>query len=293
MSFDRLVVVDWSARSKPSPKAPAKDAIYICYSKNFEMQNTVYFQTRRAALNFIEKLIEKSLVLKERIFIGFDFAFGYPAGFSKRVTSSSNPFSIWKFLNQAVTDSKDNSNNRFEVAQGLNSKFDGIGPFWGCPQNLYLDGLPHKGTDRSSHGLSEFRLCEKYARSAHSVWKLFTTGAVGSQSLMGIPCLQKLREKFNKKLCVWPFDQEFNSAQIVLGEVYPSLFKFPSDIEIKTKAKAFCHDITDAYQTYRTVENLLNLDREGRLLPLLPSNFRRQILEEGWIVGLSFDNLRT
>ena len=51
--------------------------------------------------------------------------------------------------------------------------------------------------------------------------------------------------------------------------VYPSLFKFPSDIEIKTKAKAFCHDITDAYQTYRTVENLLNLDREGRLLPLL------------------------
>ena len=153
--------------------------------------------------------------------------------------------------------------------------------------------MPHKGTDRSSHGLSEFRLCEKYSRSAHSVWKLFTTGAVGSQSLMGIPCLQKLREKFNKKLCVWPFDQEFNSAQIVLGEVYPSLFKFPSDIEIKTKAKAFCHDITDAYQTYRTVENLLNLDRDGRLLPLIPSNFRRQILEEGWIVGLSFDNLRT
>ena len=134
------------------------------------MQNTEYFRTRRAALNFIEKLIEKSLVLKERIFIGFDFAFGYPAGFSKSVTSSSNPFSIWEFLNQAVTDGEDNSNNRFEVAQGLNSKFDGIGPFWGCPQNLHLDGLPHKGTDRSSHGLSEFRLCEKHARSAHSVW---------------------------------------------------------------------------------------------------------------------------
>ena len=189
MSFDRLVVVDWSARSKPSPKVPAKDAIYICYSNNFEMQNTEYFRTRRAALNFIEKLIEKSLALKERIFIGFDFAFSYPAGFSKSVTLSSNPFSIWEFLNQEVTDGEDNSNNRFEVAQGLNSKFDGIGPFWGCPQNLHLNGLPHKGTDRSSHGLSEFRICEKYARSAHSVWKLFTTGAVGSQSLMGIPCL--------------------------------------------------------------------------------------------------------
>ena len=78
-----------------------------------------------------------------------------------------------------------------------------------------------------------------------------------------------------------------------MGEVYPSLFKFPSDIEIKTEAKAFCHDITDAYQTYRTLENLLNLNIEGRLLPLLPNKFEEQILEEGWIVGLSFDNLKT
>ena len=286
-------MVDWSARSKPSSKAPAKDAIYICHSINFEIQNTEYFRTRRAALRFIEKLIENSLYHRERIFIGFDFAFGYPVGFSKNVTFSSNPFSIWEFLNQAVTDGEDNSNNRFEVAQALNSKFDGLGPFWGCPQNLYLEGLPQKGTDRFSHGVSEFRLCEKYARSAHSVWKLFTTGAVGSQSLTGIPYLQKLREKFNKKLCVWPFDQEFNSAQIVLGEVYPSLFKFPTDIEIKIKAKAFCHDITDAYQTYRTVENLLNLNNEERLLPFPPRKFEKQILEEGWIVGLSFDNLKT
>ena len=55
MSFDRLVVVDWSARSKPSAKTPAKDAIYICHSINFELQNTEYFRTRREALNFIEK----------------------------------------------------------------------------------------------------------------------------------------------------------------------------------------------------------------------------------------------
>ena len=293
MNFDRLVVVDWSARSKPSPKKPTKDAIYICHSINFEMQNTEYFRTRREALIFIEKLIEKSLVLKERIFVGFDFAFGYPLGFSESVTSSSNVFSIWKLLKRRVVDNDNNSNNRFEVAQRLNLKLPGIGPSWGCPQNLCLDGLPHKGTDRSGDSVSEFRLCEKYARSAHSVWKLFTTGAVGSQSLMGIPHLQKLREKFYKNLCVWPFDQDFNSAQIVLGEVYPSLYKFPLDSEIKSNSKVFCHDITDAYQTYRTVENLLKLNKEGRLLPILPCKFRKQIMEEGWIVGLSFDNLRT
>ena len=292
MSFDRIVVVDWSARSTPSPKKPTKDAIYICHSTNLEIQNTEYFRTRQKALNFVEKLIKNSLAYQERIFIGFDFSFGYPAGFSKSVTFSPDPFSIWELLKREISDGCDNSNNRFKVAQILNSKFNGIGPFWGCPQNLHLDGLPHKGTERSGHGLSEFRLCEKYAKSAHSVWKLFTTGAVGSQSLMGIPHLQELRKKFNRSLCIWPFDQDFNSAQIVLGEVYPSLFKFPLDIEIKSTAKAICHDITDAYQTYRTVENLLNLNREGRLLPILPYKFKEQILEEGWIVGLSFDKLK-
>ena len=76
MSFDRLVVVDWSARSTPSPKAPVKDAIYICHSTNLEIQNTEYFRTRQKALNFVEKLIENSLAHQERIFIGFDFRLG-------------------------------------------------------------------------------------------------------------------------------------------------------------------------------------------------------------------------
>ena len=53
----------------------------------------------------------------------------------------------------------------------------------------------------------------------------------------------------------------------------------------------FCHDIIDAYQTYRTIENLSNLNVEGQLLPKIPSHLEKQVLEEGWIVGLSFDKL--
>ena len=87
------------------------------------------------------------------------------------------------------------------------------------------------------------------------------------------------------------FDQGFNSTQIVLGEVYPSLFKLPTDTEIKSNPKAFCHDIVDAYQTYRTIENLSKLNVEGQLLPKIPSHLEKQVLEEGWIVGLSFDKL--
>ena len=76
MSFDRLVVVDWSARSKPSAKTPAKDAIYICHSINFELQNTEYFRTRQTAIKFVNNLIENSLAQRESLFVGFDFAFG-------------------------------------------------------------------------------------------------------------------------------------------------------------------------------------------------------------------------
>jgi len=35
------------------------------------------------------------------------------------------------------------------------------------------------------------------------------------------------------------------------------------------------------------------LNIQDRLLPAIPNKFRKQILEEGWIVGLSFDKLKT
>ena len=56
---------------------------------------------------------------------------------------------------------------------------------------------------------------------------------------MGIPCLQKLREKFNKKLCVWPFDQEFNSAQIVLVRFIQAFLSFHQILKSKLKLKHF------------------------------------------------------
>lgn len=52
-------------------------------------------------------------------------------------------------------------------------------------------------------------------------WKLYTTGSVGSQALLGIPRLQSLRAHYGDALRVAPFQR--GDAPLVLVEIYPSL----------------------------------------------------------------------
>eukprot|EP00850_Spirogloea_muscicola_P020502 SM000218S06598 [mRNA] locus=s218:1456:11056:- [translate_table: standard] len=97
-------------------------------------------------------------------------------------------------------------------------------------------------------GLPELRLTESLF-SASSTWKLYTTGSVGSQTLLGIPRLRALRDHsvLNSHSTVWPFETGLNvpialaedgppqthdtpasdrlEPLIVLAEVYPSLIE--------------------------------------------------------------------
>jgi hypothetical protein len=79
--------------------------------------------------------------------------------------------------------------------------------------------------------MEEFRTCERsLSRRPHSSFKLFTAGSVGSQMLLGIPMLERLRRRFGSELAVWPFE-DVARARIVLGEVWPSLLgKPPQDV---------------------------------------------------------------
>eukprot|EP00850_Spirogloea_muscicola_P006583 SM000031S11592 [mRNA] locus=s31:515519:529177:- [translate_table: standard] len=123
-------------------------------------------------------------------------------------------------------------------------------PFWGCPStksSQYLSSrkLCQYDPDR---GLPELRLTESLF-SASPTWKLYTTGSVGSQTLLGIPRLRALRDHvvLNSHTTVWPFETGLNVPSalakdgppqthhtpasdrleplIVLAEVYPSLIE--------------------------------------------------------------------
>ncbi|NJM83933.1 MAG: molybdopterin guanine dinucleotide synthesis [Tabrizicola sp.] len=198
--------------------------------------------------------------------VGFDFPMGYPAGFAARLTGSSLARAVRIWLSEQIRDAPDNANNRFAVAAGINRRFGGPGPFWGCPAAQATADLPARKTvDYPGLGLAERRNVERLVPRAQPVWKLYTTGSVGSQSLMGLPVVERLG------LPVWPFDP---IAEVTVAEVYPSLLAG----EVTAAG-----GIKDATQVRLLARALWRLSQADRLRPLLavPDAAR----EEGWILG--------
>ena len=116
-----------------------------------------------------------------------------------------------------VADDASNVNSRFEVASEINRKLGSQAPFWGRPAQLNLIDLPtHKTVayrgPTEPGGLKEWRRVEDRLRdlgtSPQPAWKLFYAGSVGSQTLVGIPVLHRLRnhEQLRGVSQVWPFE---------------------------------------------------------------------------------------
>ena len=223
--FDRVLTVDWSGRSKPSPVAPCADAIFTCYGDQFTLSHPIYHRTRQSAMDYIHRVVETAKDQKGTTLIGFDFSFGYPRGFAEHLTGSRDVRSLWRCLADRIQDDAQNANNRFQVAADINRTFPGVGPFWGAPANMQYADLPHKGSLRQGHGLPEFRATEAGVKGAQSSWKLFTTGSVGSQALLGIARLHQLVSRF-PDIHLWPFDGAIPPAfnGVVLAEIFPSIF---------------------------------------------------------------------
>lgn len=270
--FKTVVMVDWSARSAPSPVKPTKDSIFIGVSRGGR-EETTYHRTRLAAMSALTELLDEELRAGRRVLVGFDFPFGYPQGFARAVTGTDDPFAVWEWLAKRIEDDDRNRNNRWDVAATLNAMFPGVGPFWGCPEARASAVLPAKGRARRGHGMEERREVERLLPKAQTCWKLFTTGSVGSQVLMGLPHVQRLRVRFGETLAVAPF--EAPDAPIVLAEIYPGL------IDAAVKARVREGEILDAGQV-RLVARAFARLAPKRLDALLREGNR----EEGWILGL-------
>lgn len=267
--FDHVVIVDWSARSSPSPARPSPDAIWVGAAGEDE----VYHRTRASAEADLAARIA-ALPAGQRMLVGFDFPFAYPAGFAAAL-GCTGPLEVWDWLAARIADTPDNANNRFDVAAAINRMFPGTGPFWGRPVGLGLPDLPDKGSLRRGHGLPERRAVERLVPTAQPVWKLFTTGSVGSQALLGLPVLSRLRRL--PGVTVWPFEP---AGRVVLAEVWPSLLAAQVAAEPGGEIK-------DRVQVRVLARELMRLARAGRLAPLfdVPEVAR----DEGWILGVGHE----
>ena len=298
--FHTHVVVDWSARSKPSPKRKSKDAIWWAVARiagDVDVEKPAYARTRHAALEGLARLIGDELDDGRRVLVGFDFPFGYPAGVAEHLTGRASALALWDWLAAEIEDAPDNGNNRYKVAAAINEKYQGVvGPCWGRPAKWNHPTIPLKKSERTCREPHppERRICDVRAKGAKTVWQLAYAGSVGSQMLLGLPALKQLTEdsRIAGRAAIWPFETGLRKpeARAVIAEVYPSLLRD------EVRARRGEGEILDSAQVRVNADAFARLDAGGGLAPLFagaccltPAERRIVETEEAWILGLGHE----
>lgn len=286
MLFDAYLVVDWSANSRPKV---GKDSIWLAYHEG--TTTVLNIPTRFAARVQIEQLLTEAVGRGLRVLACFDFPYAYPKGYADALGLPGTPWrAIWQELARLIEDDSSNRNNRWGVAATLNAKLaTDQGPFWNVPPSYATQYLRITKPAFPCGGMGEYRLVEQRLRSsgrpAHSTWKLFTTGSVGSQALLGIPILESLISNRSLAGCsrVWPFDTGSTATPspvcgpcIVHAEIWPGAF--PIDRSL--------HEVLDAAQVHGLADRFAREDLAGDLGKRFQIDAQDAMLrEEGWILG--------
>ena len=305
--FDVYMAVDWSARNVPGPANPTRDALWIGERRAAAIDDSTangetYWRTRRECLAHIRARLIHRLEAGRRVFLGFDFPYGYPAGYAAALGMSgegSRWRQVWNELRRLVRDGEDNRNNRFVVAAHLNARCGGHtpGPLWGCPVNGALPTLlptspRYPYTVQPGLALQRLRWADRRVRGVQPVWKLYGNGSVGGQTIVGLPALCRLRDDpaLASVSRVWPYETGFTSSptdvhgpSVLHAEIWPGIVPEPLDTAVI---------IRDQAQVRVLVRWITHLDATGRLGALFaapegmgPEALAACVEEEGWILG--------
>jgi hypothetical protein len=251
--------------------------------------------------------LKKHIKDRRRVLVGFDFPYGYPTGFASTLGLPTGPQSwwvLWTELAHRVQDTGNNASNRFAAAGELNAMVRGenLGPFWGRPAGTEIPNLEARSPRfpyPTSSGvlLQKFRIVESRLQGTQEAWKLFGAGSVGSQALVGIPRIYRLRRNLDLVAVsrVWPFETQFTTTPspsqgpfILHAEIWPGVVKQ------RTQDITSAHPgiIRDQAQVRAMCEWAAECDEQGTLgqffgTPngLNPQQVQDCIQEEGWVLG--------
>src|SRR5262249_28658470 len=135
--FDAYLMVDWSAAAVPTV---GRDSIWYAL-RTGRSERCANVATRAAAQAALRALLLEQRSEGRRVLVGFDFPFGYPAGFAAAL-GLRHWRQVWRFLADHIADGDDNANDRFTAAARINrERFGAAFPFWGHPPGRTLDGL--------------------------------------------------------------------------------------------------------------------------------------------------------
>ena len=277
MIFDTVAMVDWSSGADTGPR-PRKDAVWSAVARGGRVAPPVYHRNRRVAEAWIADLVAAELAAGRRLALGFDFPFGYPAGFAAHVVGRADPLALHDWFAAALDPAAD-GRDRFDVAAGLNARFPGTGPFWFNGLSRDIDGLPRRGRDRAGHGMVERRTAEARAAGAFPLWQMGGAGAVGGQAMTGMAALSRLRARFGHRMGIWPFQPADRPVAVL--EIWPSL------IAAAVRRAEAAHPCRDAAQVAVMAGAFAALPPDA-LAAMLDDAGGRD--EEGWILGLGHED---
>ena len=288
--FDQFVVVDWSANSTPKR---GRDSIWIAL---FDGHRTTVenISTRAEAEQRLSDIVDDS---RDRCtLIGVDFSLGFPSGTGAALGVGADPWcSTASMITEMVVDDERNANNRFEVAAGLNECMTGgAAPFWGCPPARASSTLGST-KPRSFGVVDEWRGVEQRLRRRgkrpFSSWRLLGAGAVGSQTLLGLPMVHRMLRGHRVRVHVWPFttglcSPAVDDATVVFAELWPSMLA-PME---STPATGMV--VRDEAQVRTAAAWLASVDSSGALggffAPDVTAAERVAVeREEGWVLGVA------
>lgn len=301
--FDAYIVADWTAAET---KKLGDNSLWIGVAKR-DVRFRLYTETHNVATRAEGEALLNSLLAEhrkrgDRVLIGLDFNFGFPAGTAARLKLEGTPWqALWKFLAGNVVDKPDNTNNRYQVAAKMNRLMtDEAWPFWGAPAKQAQRWLTTTKPSQGTGGIPEFRATEDAARKGRlqpkSVWQMHGAGAIGGLTLVGVPMLRRLLDTLGASADVWPFGtgwRELTEADIeplsaVVVEVWPALYEAKRSVnaegvkEYKTQA-----------QVRAAAEAFARMDDAGDLQKAFapPAGADEALIaqvesEEGWILGV-------
>ncbi len=290
--FDRFVVVDWSANSTPKQ---GRDSIWIAVADagGVTVANPA---TRAEAERRLGDVVDDGA--RARTLIGIDVSLGCPAGTAAALgLDGGEPWrSTVEALSASIADDDRNVNNRFAVAAEFNERMTGgPGPFWGCPPTAASATLaPTKPSTFAP--VDEWRTVDaelrRRGRRPFSVWQLLGAGAVGGQSLLAIPMVHRLMQRWPDRVAVWPMTTGLTAPalgedSVVIAEVWPSMME-PMSVD----ADESLDMVRDEAQVRSTVAWMVALAASGALAalfaPAVPDAVRPVVeQEEGWVLGVT------
>jgi hypothetical protein len=285
--FHVIAIVDWSAAATPGPARPCADRCWIAWGTHEARPGPAYFRTRAAAIAFLGELLART---RGAALVGWDFPHGFPRGSG---LGGGRPAAAR--LAALIEDAADGANNRFDVAARLNWMLGRApGPFWGCPAHRASLDLSDRRCSFEGRGFAEWRLADDLLRrrgtGIQSVWKLYTRGSVGSQTLLGLPAIHRLLADpaLAARSRLWPFETGWDRdlSGIVHAELWPSLADHARQP----------YPIKDARQVAAARDWALDADAAGRLGArfarpdgLSDAESAACLAEEGWILNAPRD----